>query len=193
MPPTWKLALLSFCGMFGTLPALHPTTTFNIFPLKQQLVRWFLLGPEEHSEGDDVETSLRLLFEVSESLRHFQLGQSHSLSGLTFSPHFRLEGHSVTAAATYKSLVSALIAAALYGNIGIKIENCINAWKDFSRACSNACMTRRVDYSAHSGAGVLQEEGQPSQLRNTDFDEAAHEAVADSEEEREADAYIVPS
>ncbi|KAF8506130.1 hypothetical protein JB92DRAFT_2964787 [Gautieria morchelliformis] len=38
----------------------------------------------------------------------------------------------------------------------------------------------------HSGAGVLQEEGQLSGLTNDDFDEAAREAAGDSEEEREA-------
>ncbi|KAF8511395.1 hypothetical protein JB92DRAFT_3177185 [Gautieria morchelliformis] len=59
----------------------------------------------------------------------------------------------------------------------------------FSCACSNACMTRRRrDSSTHSGAGVLQEERQLSQLSNDDFDKAAREAAADSEEEREANA-----
>ncbi|KAF8515565.1 hypothetical protein JB92DRAFT_2829634 [Gautieria morchelliformis] len=209
----------SVSRMFGTLPALPPTTTFNISPLEQQLVHWFLFGLAEHSERDDVETSLRLLFKFSESLLHFQLGQSRCLSRLNFSLHFGLEGHLVTAAATYKSLVAALIAAGLSGNIGIKviyvdyvdqatgsqIENCVNAWKDGQLKAVDGgnvqgkhlltCMQQRLhdEARAHSGAGVLQEEGQPSLSLQILISTRPREAAADSAEEREADAYIVPS
>ncbi|KAF8488237.1 hypothetical protein JB92DRAFT_3017747 [Gautieria morchelliformis] len=87
------------------------------------------------------------------------------------------------------------------------IENCIDEWKDGQlKAVDFTEKSYREKYLAHltnlkgwrghqrlhdearthSGAGILQEEGQLSGLTNDDFDEAAQEAAGDSEEEREA-------